>query len=126
MGLVRDSKNLKFPIGSRVIAQQGWSDYCITNLGQSEKALTDAVYLIHDLKRTVKHHSTWSSRISGSNSVFSLFLRYVSPKLVKLLSSLELTVGWYGRLDGQLDQWRLPSNKLRDRMKKLTEKYKWY
>ncbi|VVC88999.1 unnamed protein product [Leptidea sinapis] len=47
IGLVQESKNSKYPVGSRVVSHKGWCDYAI--LSNSQEA-TEITYKMPDLK----------------------------------------------------------------------------
>ncbi|CAG9578960.1 unnamed protein product [Danaus chrysippus] len=79
VGIVEDSKNPKFPVGTRIVTHKGWCDYSIINLNDGMKTSMDIAYKLPDLKGLSISHAIGAVGMPGATAYFG-FLEICKPK----------------------------------------------
>lgn len=78
VGLVEDSKDPRFPVGTRVVSHKGWCDYCIINANEPTSPAA-IVYKLPDLKGLSNSLGVGAVGLPGATAYFG-FLEICKPK----------------------------------------------
>ncbi|XP_052739305.1 prostaglandin reductase 1-like [Bicyclus anynana] len=78
VGLVEDSKDPRYPVGSRIVSHKGWCDYSIINANVSNSS-ADIVYKLPDLKGLSNSLGVGAVGMPGATAYFG-FLEICQPK----------------------------------------------
>lgn len=78
VGIVENSKNPKFPVGTRVVSHQGWCDFSIIDANKGVGA-TDRVYKLPPLKGLSNSLGIGAMGMPGATAYFG-FLEICKPK----------------------------------------------
>ncbi|KAG6463082.1 hypothetical protein O3G_MSEX013658 [Manduca sexta] len=77
-GTVEDTRNPKFPVGSRVVSHKGWCDYCIIDTNKQGAMAVDRVYKLPNLKNLSPSHGVGAVGMPGATAYFG-FLEICKP-----------------------------------------------
>ncbi|XP_030036452.2 prostaglandin reductase 1-like [Manduca sexta] len=78
VGTVEDTRNPKFPVGSRVVSHKGWCDYCIIDTNKQGAMAVDRVYKLPNLKNLSPSHGVGAVGMPGATAYFG-FLEICKP-----------------------------------------------
>ncbi|KAJ8728309.1 hypothetical protein PYW08_016694 [Mythimna loreyi] len=78
VGLVEDSKDPRFPVGTRVVSHKGWCDYCIIDTNDT-KSDAGKVYKLPNLKGLSNSLGVGAVGMPGATAYFG-FLEICKPK----------------------------------------------
>ncbi|XP_045768623.1 prostaglandin reductase 1-like [Maniola jurtina] len=78
VGLVENSKDPRFPVGTRVVSHKGWCDYCVINANVF-RSPADIVYKLPDLKGLSNSLGVGAVGLTGVTAYFG-FLEICKPK----------------------------------------------
>ncbi|CAH2267548.1 prostaglandin reductase 1-like [Pararge aegeria] len=78
VGLVEDSKDPRFPVGTRVVSHKGWCDYSVMNANVSNSP-ADIIYKLPDLKGLSNSLGIGAVGMPGATAYFGL-LEICQPK----------------------------------------------
>lgn len=78
VGIVEDSKDPRYPVGSRVVSHKGWCDYYVKNTNESKNPM-DKVYKLPDLKGLSPSLGVGAVGMPGATAYFGL-LELCQPK----------------------------------------------
>ncbi|XP_034827128.1 prostaglandin reductase 1-like [Maniola hyperantus] len=99
VGLVEDSKDPRFPVGTRVVSHKGWCDYCIINANVF-RSPADIVYKLPDLKGLSNSLGIGAVGLTGATAYFG-FLEICKPKMGETVV-VTGAAGAVGSLVGQI------------------------
>ncbi|CAG4949103.1 unnamed protein product [Colias eurytheme] len=78
VGEVEDTRNPRFPIGTKVVTHSGWCNYCVVSPNES-KTMFDVVYKLPDLKGLSPSVGIGAAGMVGITAYFG-FLEICQPK----------------------------------------------
>ncbi|XP_072931529.1 prostaglandin reductase 1-like [Epargyreus clarus] len=78
VGVVQDSKDPRYPVGTRVVSHRGWCDYYVGTPGGTEKSL-NSTYKLPDLKGLSPSLGIGAVGMPGATAYFG-FLEICKPK----------------------------------------------
>lgn len=99
VAVVEDSKDPRFPVGTRVVSHKGWCDYSILNASISKSAM-DKVYKLPDLKGMSNSLGVGAVGMPGATAYFG-FLELCQPKAGETVV-VTGAAGGVGSLVGQI------------------------
>ncbi|XP_050346860.1 prostaglandin reductase 1-like [Nymphalis io] len=80
VGVVEDSKDPRYPVGTRIVSHNGWCDYSVINANvQASNSLLNAVYKAPDLKGLSPSLAVGAVGMPGATAYFG-FLELCQPK----------------------------------------------
>ncbi|XP_064072228.1 prostaglandin reductase 1-like [Vanessa tameamea] len=100
VGMVQDSKDSQFPIGSRVISDEGWCDYSVIKTGDCDSKFGVQVSLLPDLKGLPPSFAFGAVGYLGATAYFGL-LEICKPKFGETIV-VTGAAGAVGSLVGQI------------------------
>ncbi|CAH1645375.1 unnamed protein product [Spodoptera littoralis] len=79
VGLVEDSKDPRYPVGTRVVSHKGWCDYCVINTNDPNAGPTGQPYKLPNLKGLSNSLGVGAVGMPGLTAYFG-FLEICQPK----------------------------------------------
>ncbi|XP_028178924.1 prostaglandin reductase 1-like isoform X2 [Ostrinia furnacalis] len=100
VGVVEDSKDPRFPVGTKVVSHKGWCDYTIANASIIGNSPMDRVYKLPDLKGMSPSLGVGAVGMPGATAYFG-FLELCQPKAGETVV-VTGAAGGVGSLVGQI------------------------
>lgn len=79
VGVVQESKNPKYPVGTKVVSHKGWTDYFVENEKEQSGMNNVPTYKLPDLQGLSESHGIGAVGMPGATAYFG-FLEICQPK----------------------------------------------
>lgn len=79
VGIVEESKNSEYPVGTRVVSHKGWRDYSVINPKEKGNEFGDMFYKLPDILGLSESHAVGALGMPGVTAYYG-FLELCNPK----------------------------------------------